>query len=362
MADYTTIDDPSAHFQGTEYTGSGADRSVTNAGNSDLQPDLVWIKTHTASSHMWQDSTRGVTKYLRSNTSSADSTASSVIQAFQTDGFSLPAGGGNNVNGELSMSWQWKANGGSTSSNTDGDITSTLQTNSTGGFTIGTYTGNSTDNQTIAHGLGATPGLIIVKRLSGTANWAVWHKCNTYNHILRLNMDTTESDSASGRVGAYGSQGSSTIFTVFQGSSAYGNTNENNETYVFYAWKEVQGYSKFGSYKGNGDADGAFVYTGFKPAMIMLKNYGNAGYNWWILDNQRSQNISNPMTHYFFPNLNNGGENLTSLPMDFYSNGFKFRTNNTGINGNGHSYMYYAWAENPFVTSTDTNSIPTTAR
>jgi len=362
MADYTTIDDPSAHFQGTEYTGSGADRSVTNAGNSDLQPDLVWIKTHTASSHMWQDSTRGTTKYLRSNMSASDNTASSIIQAFQTDGFSLPASGGNNVNGELSMSWQWKANGGSTSSNTDGDITSTLQTNSTGGFTIGTYTGNGTDNQTIGHGLGAKPGLIIVKRLSGTANWAVWSKANTYNHILRLNLDTTESDSASGRVGAYGSQGSSTIFTVFQGSSAYGNTNENNETYVFYAWKEVQGYSKFGSYKGNGDADGVFVYTGFKPAMIMLKNYANAGYNWWILDNQRSQNISNPMTHYFFPNLNNGGENLTSLPMDFYSNGFKFRTNNTGINGNGHSYMYYAWAENPFVTSTDTNSIPTTAR
>jgi hypothetical protein len=362
MADYTSIDDPSAHFQGTEYTGSGADRSVTNAGNSDLQPDLVWIKTDSASSQMWQDSSRGVTKYLRSNLSSAEATASSVIQAFQTDGFSLSAGGGNNVSGEVSMSWQWKAGGGSTSTNDTGDITSTLQTNSTGGFTIGTYTGNSTDNQTIAHGLGATPGLIIVKRLSGTANWAVWHKCNTFNHILRLNMDATESDSASGRVGAFGSQGSSTIFTVFQGSSAYGNTNESGESYVFYAWKEVQGFSKFGKYKGNGNANGSFNYTGFKPAVIILKNYANAGYNWWIADNQRS--TFNEVDQFYFPNLNNEefSGSGAGIDVDFLSNGFKLRTDNTGINGNGHSYMYMAWAENPFVTSTSANSIPTTAR
>ena len=359
---YTNIDDPSAYFQVQDYTGSGADRSVTNTGNSDLQPDLVWIKTDSNTSHMWQDSTRGVTKYLSSNNTSAEGTASSVIQAFQTDGFSLPAGGGNNVDGEESVAWQWKAGGGSTSTNATGDITSTLQTNSTAGFTIGTYTGNGTDNQTIAHGLGQTPDWIIVKRRSGTANWAVWGNYNSVNHIMRFSGQSGgESDSASGRVSgrASNSRGTSTIFTVYQGSSAYGNTNENNETYVFYAWAQKQGFSKFGKYIGNGSTDGSFVYLGFRPALIITKKFGTSG--WFVQDIKRgikNQDTNTPV-YQIQDNYSQSATGTTDYEIDFLSNGFKLRDDNTYVNASNQEYAYMAFAENPFVTST---GIPTTAR
>jgi len=345
---YTTIDDPSAHFQGTEYTGTGSDRSVTNAGDSDLQPDLVWIKTDTASSHMWQDSTRGVTKYLRSNLSSAEGTASSVIQAFQTDGFSLPAGGGNNVNGEVSMSWQWKCGAGSTSTNSDGGTNSTVQANQTAGFTIAKWLGaGSLTTTTIGHGLGSVPHMIITKRLGGTADWCVYHRGLTSGNFVGLNLDSAQT------TGDYPYGSTAPTSSVFHTSSQFQAT----DNYISYCFTSIQGYSKFGSYKGNGNADGVFVYTGFKPAMIILKNYANAGYNWWILDSERS--TMNPVTDYYFPNLNVAEEHLTSLPMDLVSNGFKFRTNNTGINGNGHSYIFAAFAENPFVSS---SGVPCTAR
>jgi hypothetical protein len=301
---YTNIDDPSAYFQIATWTGNGADRSITNDGNSDLQPDLVWIKTDTNSSHMWQDSTRGVTKYLRSNLTSAEGTASSVIQAFQTDGFSLPAGGGNNQSGEESVAWQWKAGGGSTSTNATGDITSTLQTNSTAGFTIGTYTGNSTDNQTIAHGLGQTPDWIIVKRLTGTANWAVWGNYNSANHIMR-----------------------------FSGQS--------------------------GGETDSGSTDGSFVYLGFRPALIITKKFGTSG--WFVQDIKRGIKNQDTDTPVFQiqDNYSESATGNTDYEIDFLSNGFKLRDDNTYVNASNQEYAYMAFAENPFVAST---GVPCTAR
>ena len=177
---YTTIDDPSAHFQTVLWTGNATARNITNDGNSDLQPDFIWMKCRDSNTaHIWQLSNLGVTKYFRSNLTSAIGTASSLITSFNTDGFGITNNSSNNVDTEKNVAWQWKANGNSTSSNTDGDITSTIQTNSTAGFTIGTYTGNGSNNQTIGHGLGARPNWIIVKRKDTAAAWLVWHEDNS---------------------------------------------------------------------------------------------------------------------------------------------------------------------------------------
>ena len=362
MAAYTTIDDPSAYFQTAIWTGNASNRDITNDGNSDLQPDFIWMKCRDSNTaYILQISNLGNTKYFRSNVTSAVGTASSLTTSFNTDGFGISEYSTNNVNNEKNVAWQWKANGNSTSSNTDGDITSTIQTNSTAGFTMGTYTGNGSDEQTIGHGLGATPDWIIIKRKDTAAAWPTWHKHNSANHILRF-YSNGESDSASGRVSAYGSRGSSTVFTVFQGSSAYDNVNINGDTYVFWAWTEKQGYSKFGKYVGNANADGPFVYTGFKPAFVMLKNRG-ATESWVMFDNKRSPyNIADKKLSLDTSAPENGTGAIGGAAynnIDILSNGFKCRTNNAATNGSGATIIYMAFAENPFVTSTGT---PTTAR
>ena len=354
---YTTIDDPSAHFQVATWTGNATARNITNDGNSDLQPDFIWMKCMDANNaHFWQLSNLGVTKYFRCNVTSAIATASSLISSFNSDGFGITNNSANNVDSEKNVAWQWKANGNSTSSNSDGDITSTIQTNSTAGFTMGTYTGNGSDNQTIGHGLGAKPNWIIVKRKDTAAAWLVWHEKNSANHVMRF-YDNGETDSASGRVSARASnsRGTSSIFTVFQGSSAYDNCNINGDEYIFWAWKEVQGYSKFGSYKGNSADDGTFVYLGFKPKWIMFKST-QANMAWDIMDTARS--TSNVMDDYLVANGSDPQGTSSTKNIDFLSNGFKCRDDNN-LNFSDHEYLYMAFAENPFVTST---GIPTTAR
>ena len=349
------LDDPSAHFQVATWTGNETARNITNDGNSDLQPDFIWMKCMDSNTaHIWQLSNLGVTKYFRCNVTSAIGTASSLISSFNSDGFGITSNSSNNVNSEKNVAWQWKAGGNSTSTNTDGDITSTIQTNSTGGFTTGTYTGNGSDNQTIGHGLGAKPDWIIVKRKDTGAAWLVWHKNNTFNHVFRF-YNNGETDSASGRVGAYGSQGSSTIFTVFQGSGAYDNCNINGDEYVFWAWKAVQGYSKFGFYKGNSSDNGTFVHLGFKPKWIMFKST-QANMSWDIMDTARS--TTNPMDDYLIADGSDPQGTSSTKNIDFLSNGFKCRDDNN-LNFSDHTYVYMAFAEHPFVTST---GIPTTAR
>jgi len=361
---YSDIKDPSAHFQTAIWTGNATARDITNDGNSDLQPDFIWMKTRNANvAHILQLSNLGVTKYFRTNVTSAIGTASSLLTSFNSDGFGISEYSSNNVNNEQNVAWQWKAGGNSTSSNTDGDITSTIQTNSTAGFTMGTYTGNGLDNQTIGHGLGARPNWIIVKKKDTAAAWPIWHEHNTWNHILRF-YNTGETDSASGRVGAFdnGSQGTSSVFTVFQGASAYDNVNINGDEYIFWAWTEKQGYSKFGKYVGNGNADGTFVYTGFKPAWIMLKNRG-ATESWVIYDTKRNPfNIADKKISPDTSAPENGTGSIGGAgynDIDILSNGFKCRSNNAATNGSGNTIIYMAFAENPFVTST---GVPTTAR
>ena len=354
---YTTIDDPSAHFQTAIWTGNASARDITNDGNSNLQPDFIWKKCRDSNTaHIAQLSNLGVTKYFRPNVTSEIGTASSLISSFNSDGFGLTSNSSQNVNSEKNVAWQWKANGNSTSSNSDGDITSTIQTNSTAGFTIGTYTGNGSNNQTIGHGLGAKPDWIIIKRKDTAAAWLVWHKHNTFNHVLRWPHTAAESDSASGRVGAFGSQGSSTIFTIFSGSGAYDNCNINGDTYVFWAWAGKQGYSKFGKFKGNRNTDGSFIYTGFQPAWILIKEKG-ADTSWGIWDNTRS--ISNPADELILVNQSAPEYSGSSYNLDILSNGFKLQNTDGAWNGNNDEYIYMAFAQNPFVTSTGT---PGTAR
>ena len=353
---YTNIDDPSAYFQTAIYSGSNSDLTVTNDGNSDLKPDLLWIKQRSSTeNHMLVDSTRGVTKYLSTDSAAAEATVTSRVASLDTDGFTLN-GASNPVNasGATYVGWQWKANGGTTSSNTDGDLTSTVQFNSTAGFSIVTYTGKDPiEPLQVGHGMGEAPDVIIIKNRSSGRLWPVYHKDLTSpaaNRYLILNGST------------YGELANSTLWGNVAPSSTIISTGENagvnqpNENLVAYCWKKRQGFSKFGKYVGNGNANGAFVYLGFKPAFLMLKNITNGGHNWHLMDTK-----INPTGNLIRQNLApsaNIAEQAYDI-CDFLSNGFKFRGTNGAWNGNGESYIYMAFAENPFTTST---GVPTTAR
>jgi hypothetical protein len=346
---YTNIDDPSAYFQTTLYTGnSTVNHSITNDGNSDMQPDLWWqINRDLARGIYVADSSRGVTKYLTTFTTNADDTVSTYVTSFDSDGFTLSSGDtAVNNNAQRFVTWNWKANAGTTASNTDGSITSTVQANTDAGFSIVTYGGTGSAN-TVGHGLADTPDVIIFKNRSAANIWAVYHQ--GLGNDLKLVLNTNAAQDADGAF-MNGTLPTSSVFSV--GASV--NTNGSGSNYVAYCFAEKQGYSKFGSYVGNGSADGTFVYTGFKPAWVMTKETGAAG-AWVIYDNKRST-TSNPQDKYF--SANTGDAESTFTQYDFVSNGFKFRTGGSE-NGANLTHIYMAFAENPFVTST---GIPTTAR
>ena len=356
---YTTIDDPSEYFHTQIYTGDGNDdRSITNDANAgNFSPDWLWLKNRSGTnSHALVDTTRGATKVLRSNASNAEETEANGIQAFETDGFQIGSGGLVNTNGNNYVTWQWKANGGTTSSNTDGSITTTVQANTTAGFSIVTYTGNATDNATIGHGLGATPEWVIIKNRASSIDWAIGHKSIFGNNAENLRFTTGAAASADDAGGSHFSRNapSSTVITLGDGGDGDFSTDTNRaETHVAYCFTSIKGYSKLGSYKGNGNADGTFVYTGFKPAWIMAKA-SNHTQGWWMFDNKREG--YNPDNNLIQAE-GSGAEN-TSNWIDILSNGFKLRTSDHGINGS-YNYIYMAFAEHPFVSS---KGVPVTAR
>jgi len=348
---YTNIDDPSAYFQTLAYTASTAtpSQTFTNDGNSDLKPDFLWIKNRAgwgSRSHSLFDSSRGVNKRLKSNATAAEDTTS--YQTFNTDGFTVPEGFEMAYSGPY-VAWQWKANGGTTASNTDGDINSTVQVNSDAGFSIVTYTGNFTAQQGVGHGLGVRPDVVIIKDRDLAVNWIVWTSSLSSGNFLSL--DTTNAAASSSRIYQNG------YTTSTFGIGANNAVNKNGDDYVAYCFASKQGYSKFGKYVGNGDANGPFVYTGFKPAFILCKNATTAGDNWEIRDNKRSD--FNPQGKALYSNLSAAEYNATAIATDSLSNGFKVRATDHGLNESGQTYIYMAFAENPFVTST---GIPTTAR
>ena len=347
---YTNIDDPSAYFQTLLWTGNDVDgRALTNDGNSDLQPDLVWLKNRNVGyNHFLVDSSRGTSVYLSSNTTTADTTWTNLVESFDTDGFTVGDDGSQvpNHTGNTFVAWQWKANGGTTSSNTNGTITSTIQANTDAGFNIVTYTGNGA-NSNFAHGMGEQPDMVIVKNRTSAANWCVWHKDLTSSYYMQL--DTTISQQTGPWDGLNPNSG---VVFIYSG----GLVNASGSNYVAYIFKGKQGYSKFGKYVGNGNANGPFVYTGFKPAFVMIKNIDNGAGQWYMYDNKRDE--SNVMEQALQAQGTNA-EITTSNKLDFVSNGIKHRGSNVTTNQNGSTHIYMAFAENPFVTST---GIPTTAR
>ena len=357
---YTTIDDPSAFFQVLLYTGSGSPQDVTNDGNSDLQPDMVYTKLRTTSNGApnISDSSRGVSanngKWLATSSNGAEYDDANGIRAFNTDGFKTGDGWFNGASGYTYVAWQWKCNGGTTSSNTDGDLTSTVQFNSTAKFSIITYTGKDPiEPLDIGHGMGEKPDVFWIKNRDRAANWGVYHKDLTSpaeNYNLKLNLTNAEAAEST-----FWRNEAPTTSIIKTGENA--SVNVANEDFVVYAWKEVQGYSKFGKYTGNGSGDGPFVYTGFKPAFVMVKDTGAAG-NWFILDHKRNPHN---LTDMWFVANGNGAETnyLSAFQLDMVSNGFKLRTSYSETNTSGRKYIYMAFADNPFVTST---GIPTTAR
>jgi len=329
------IDKPSDYFNTKLYVGNGGTQSITGL---DFQPDWVWIKNRSsAQNNRLFDSVRGAGFNLVSNATSAQIAAGTgtdgQLRSFTSDGFTVGSDGSVNNNNENIVSWNWKESADA-------------------GFDILTYEGSGSA-QTISHNLGVKPDMIIVKNIDSSDppfNWRVYHSSLGAGVALKLNGTDAVSDDP----GYWNdTEPTSSVFSVKNS----GETNNSGQTYIAYLFAGKQGYSKFGSYTGNGNADGTFVYTGFKPAFIMVKR-SNGTENWTIMDNTRDPfNVAGNKLH---PNTTGGTD--AGATIDILSNGFKNRTTNAGANGSGDSYIYMAIAENPFVTSTDNGSIPATAR
>ena len=352
MAAFTTIDDPSAHFQTATYTGNANYNTITNDGNSNLGPDLIWGKCRSTSKlHYWYDTSRGTEKRIESDNTGAEDSNTNGVLNFYTDGFRVGSGNTENDNGETYVAWQWKANGGTTTSFSESGNNpgGARQTNTDAGFSIITYTGTGANAScALAHGLPSTPEMIFFKRRNADQVWATWHQGIGDDYKLELN--------GTGGKDADGAFMNSTLpdsTNIYVGGTSV-NTNADNGTYVCYAFSPVQGYSKFGSYVGNGDANGSFVYTGFKPAMIILKRT-DATNNWLIYDHKRSG--YNPKQDKLYPD-DASAEDASTTSVDLLSNGFKLRASSASQNASGGTYIYMAFAENPFVA----NGKPTTAR
>jgi len=348
---YTTIDDPSAYFQTKIYTGSdnGAlTQVVTNDGNSDLQPDWIWIKRrNSAANHSITDTVRGLTIGLSTSTTAAEVNDDFGVTAVGSDSFSVRenTSAQGQVNTGTLVAWQWKA-GGSASSNSNGSITSSVSANTTAGFSIVSYTGTGS-NATVGHGLGVAPKMIIAKKRSATGTWGVYHESIGNAKGLFLNSTSAESNEP-----AFWNSTSPTSSVFSVGTS--GDINGGSATQIAYCFSEKQGYSKFSSYTGNGNANGPFVYTGFRPAFIIAKKTSSTS-DWGIYDNKR--NTFNVMDLRLKANSSGADDQSSDNNIDFLSNGFKHRTA-SGWNA-AATYIYMAFAEQPFVTST---GVPATAR
>jgi hypothetical protein len=355
---YTDIDDPTAYFQSNLHTGNSGTNALTFGGNSDLQPDWIWIKERGATGfHVLTDVVRGITKQLYSNDNQVENTNSFSVTAIGSNGFTLGNRADVNNNSDTYVSWNWKANG-SGSSNTDGSITSTVSANTTSGFSIVSYTGTGS-NATIGHGLGSAPQVVLLKERNGTNNWLMSHQplsasLGDYSRFMTLN--STSAVSGPGNIVFQNSAFTSSVFNVGASSASNGS----GQNFIAYCFADTGNkFFKAGSYTGNGNADGTFVYTGFKPAWLMIKKTDSAD-AWFILDNKRAGAYSpntNPSWEYLLANATNAG--ATTDRIDLLSNGFKPTNSWVSINESGGSYIYMAFAENPFVTST---SIPCTAR
>ena len=356
---YTTIDDGSAYFQTKLYTGTGSSNSVTNDGNSDLQPDWVWIKERDGTGqHGSFDSSRGVQKELKIDEAGTESTAAQSVTAFNSDGFTVGTAGDYNGSSNEQVAWQWKVNGGTrtTFSESGANAGGGYQVNTTAGISIVDYTGTGSSGATITHGLGATPEFFVVKGRSIGDSWTAYHHKNTSapeTDMVKLDEDGATQDNS---VFWNDTAPTSTVFTV-DGNNGEPKVNQDGQTYIAYCFRSIQGYSKFGGYTGNGNADGVFNYLGFLPKFLIVKRADSANH-WLLMDAARADVAdANPVDQWLRADTNDAES--SGLNFDFLSNGFKCRSNDPSLNADGGDYIYMAWAEHPFVSS---EGVPITAR
>jgi hypothetical protein len=343
-----TIPDGELFMNATTYTGNGGTQTITNGNpGQSFQPDLVWAKQRNGTAfHALFDSVRGATKVIQSNTTTAEQTFATALTSFNSNGFTSGSSTDTNQSGQSYVAWQWKA-GGTAVTNTAGSISAQVSANTTSGFSVVTYTGNNVAGATIGHGLGVAPSIIIVKKRSTTGDWPVYHRSLGATGELVLNSTTAFITIT----GVWNNTApTSSVFSVGGGgASGSADVNANGSTYVAYCWSEITGYSAFGSYTGNGSNDGAFIYTGFRPRWFLVKRTDSAG-SWVLTDTSRSP--INVTDQQLYPNLSNAesGEGSQGT-WDMLSNGVKMRYSASNYNASGGTYIYMAFAENPFKYS-----------
>jgi len=348
---YTTINKSSDYFNTVLYTGDGSNsRTVTGVG---FQPDFSWLKNRsntTPYSNQTFDSVRGTSAgTLYTDLQNAEDT-NYPISSFDSDGVTLRATSHDSQNGnnDTFVMWNWLA-GGTASSNTDGATTSSVSANTTSGFSIVSYTGTGVGNTTtVGHGLGSAPDVIIVKCKAEGRGWIVYSSDLGATKKLDFDTNTAVSTSSSNW---NDTDPTSTVFTVGTG----GDTNSDNG-FIAYCFKSIKGFSKFGTFLGNASEDGPMIHTGFKPAMVIVKNTSIVQH-WSINDNKRDP--YNVMSKRLYPSQPSAEATSSAYYMDYLSNGFKIRSTSASWNGSGNTMFYMAFAENPFVTST---GLATTAR
>jgi len=342
---YTTINKSSDHFSATTYTGNGSASTALTTGT--FQPDWVWFKNRgTTEAHLLMDAVRGATKYIQSASTAVEGTSSDKISAFTSTGVTLGSGAETNENSQPLVCWSWKANGAG-SANTDGSINTTATSaNTTAGFSIVKYTGTGS-NATIGHGLGVAPKMIIVKNLTDARSWGVYHA--SLGATQGIDLDGT------GAAGSASTYWNNTAPTTSVFSIGTANNTGAAQTYVAYCFAEKTGFSKFMGWSGNGETDGTFLYTGFKPAFFMYKVATGTTGGWGMLDNKRD--TINPVDNTLSANSNSA--QAADHDVDFLSNGLKIRSAGGNINMSGATYIGMAFAEAPLVGS---NNVPCTAR
>ena len=332
---------PSDFFKTVTYAGTGSSQSITGVG---FQPDFTWTKDrgNTEDHSLW-DSPRGVTKYISSNGSWVEATMANGLTAWGADGFTAGGNSSTNNSSRNYVAWNWKA--GTTSGLSGGTITpSSYSINTTAGFGIYKWSGTGSAG-TIAHGLGKTPKMILLKRLDSTYSWFGYFDKLGSSKNLSLNLTNAAGNAGSSIWNSSGP--SSTVFNLGTDDGV----NLSGGTYIAYVWCNIKGYSHHSIYRGNGAADGVFVYTGFEPEAVLMKDHSGVGYNWQINDNKRSTSGGgNVLDKYIAPNTSGAeGDSGTSKDMDFYSNGFKFYGDGSEVNGNDVHYVFSAWAKQPIV-------------
>ena len=332
MAVYTTIDNPELYFQVKTYSGTGSENAITLDGDENMQPDLVWLKRRDSTgSHRLFDAIRGATKEIYSDANNAEGTEAQSLKSFDSDGFTMGTDAATNGSSRTYVAWCWKESADA-------------------GFDIVAYTGASGD-QTFSHSLGVAPDTYIVKERGNTNSWVVNHKGLTNQTGYYLLLNTTDGEATDSWFNA--TAPTSSVVSANDGDSP---TNRDGGTYIMYLFAGKQGFSKFGTYTGNGDNDSPFIYLGFRPAFIIVKNIDSGTPDWVCWDNKRNgRNTAD--NEKLYPNSTNAEANISEI--DLLSNGFKLRSGGTENNTSGEKYIYMAWAEAPFVNS---NGVPCNAR